>query len=367
MLIGTSRTGATFSQCTIFYHASDQSIHFNARYNNYPDLVAPAPPLNQWILITGRITGNVQSLWYDGVKVAEQAVASYSYAADGTTRTGALGDMPGLQTGNNWSGPIAMGLMATRGYADAEIAALAADPFVWDRIPSSGGSMTIVQQAGLQNLAGGTTITVSFPGAVTAGNLIVVGFVQWSATGDVITVSDSKGNSYAAAGTRASLTGTGIAAIYWGIATTGGSSFSVTVSVTSAGAYLTMMIGEFSFGAGSTISVEGYSTGTGAGSPFDSGLITPVTAGDLIIGVVNSGSVGSPTAGSGFTLPAEWVYTSGAGEPGLMEYLLSASGPLNAIATAGSAGTWAMEGAAFKATAPVGAPAGGGASLLMGL
>jgi hypothetical protein len=82
-------------------------------------------------------------------------------------------------------------------------------------------------------------------------------------------------------------------------------------------------------------------------------LITPVTAGDLIVGVVNSGGIGSPTAGSGFTLPAEWIYTSGAGEPGIMEYMLSATGPLNAIATAGSAGTWAMEGAAFKgATAP---------------
>ncbi len=140
MLIGTTRAGAGYPQCTIFYHAADHTIRFNARYNDYADLIAPAPALNTWVLITGRIVSNVQSLWYDGVKVAEQAVGSFAFAGD-STPVGALGDQSALQTGNNWSGLISMGLMATRSYSDAEIIALAADPFVWDRQPFNSAAL----------------------------------------------------------------------------------------------------------------------------------------------------------------------------------------------------------------------------------
>jgi hypothetical protein len=131
-LIGTSRPGAGASQAVISYNALTRSIHFNARYTDFPDLVVAAPPLSEWHLITGRVTGNVQSLWYDGTKVAEQAVASYAYASD-ITPVGAIGDIYGQQSGNNWSGLVAMGLFATAGYSDAQIGYLAGDPFVWDR------------------------------------------------------------------------------------------------------------------------------------------------------------------------------------------------------------------------------------------
>ncbi len=140
MLMGTNRAGAGYPQCTIFYRSTNKSINFNARYNNYPDLIAPVFPLNQWVLVTGQISSNVQSLWYDGVKVATQAVASYAFAND-LAPTGALGDELALQTGNNWSGIISMALYATRGYTDAEILALSVDPFVWARQPFTGAPL----------------------------------------------------------------------------------------------------------------------------------------------------------------------------------------------------------------------------------
>jgi trimeric autotransporter adhesin len=139
-LIGTQRSGTTLSQASLFFSSTPRTIQFNARYNDFPSLVAPAPPLNQWILITGRVTAaGEQSIWYNGVKVASQSLVSYAYASD-ITPVGSLGDTYSFQTGNNWSGPVAMGLYATRGYLDAEIVALAADPFVWGRVKSGGGA-----------------------------------------------------------------------------------------------------------------------------------------------------------------------------------------------------------------------------------
>jgi hypothetical protein len=132
-LIGTSRVGAAFPQSSISYNSTTQTIRFSIRYNNFTDIIAPAPALNQWILITARVTAaHEASLWYDGIKVAATTNASFQFAGD-VTPVGGVGDTYVWQPGNNWSGLISMGLMATRGFTDAEIAALAADPFVWDR------------------------------------------------------------------------------------------------------------------------------------------------------------------------------------------------------------------------------------------
>ncbi len=143
VLIGTSRAAGGAPQSAIWFNAAQNTIHFNARYTNFPDLIVPAPPLNTWVLITGRVTSNVQSLWYNGTKADEQAVASYAYASD-LTPVGALGDIYAQQAGNNWSGPIAMGMFSTVGRTDAEIAALTVDPFVWDRIPGGGGGAPLL-------------------------------------------------------------------------------------------------------------------------------------------------------------------------------------------------------------------------------
>ncbi len=136
-LIGTNRAAETYPQSGFYYNSTLKAIHFVARYTNFPDLIAPAPPLNQWVLITGRITAaGEMSIWYDGVKIVSQSLVSYGFATD-ITPNGDIGDQAAQQTGNNWSGPVAMGLYATRGYLDAEIVALAVDPFVWARAPVS--------------------------------------------------------------------------------------------------------------------------------------------------------------------------------------------------------------------------------------
>src|SRR5271157_5890192 len=118
-------------------------------------------------------------------------------------------------------------------------------------------SWSHVQQGGAQNTTGGgtaTTISATFSGAVTAGDLIVVGVAN--ALAGSITVADNKnsGNYTQVPGTTGS---NAESCIFYLVATIGGAAGTFTVTATSAsGGYPSISIDEFSFTGGGTISVD---------------------------------------------------------------------------------------------------------------
>lgn len=132
-----SRSGTSIDQSSIYYNAASGSLQFRPRYGNYTPLTALAPPLNQLTLITGRITATgAQSLWLDAVKVGEQTLASWLYAGD-ITPTLQLGASAINGENTNWSGPIVAAYLWGRALSDAEVVALASDPFAPVRVLES--------------------------------------------------------------------------------------------------------------------------------------------------------------------------------------------------------------------------------------
>ena len=220
---------------------------------------------------------------------------------------------------------------------------------------------------GAENLSAGTTISATLPNAVTPGNLIVVGVVQYNALSDVLTISDNKSNTYAIAGSKSSLVTVGVAAVYYSVVapSQGGSGFAVTFACTTAGSFLDVFVGEFSFTPGATISTEGGTTGNSAGSSLvDTGSIVP-TASDLLIGVHGRNSSASThTINNGFTVPAAWEVHTSPGQNGAMAYLLNQASGVNCTWTTTNT-PWVAAGVAFKATGA--AATAGGAALMMGM
>jgi hypothetical protein len=202
----------------------------------------------------------------------------------------------------------------------------------------------------------GTSLSITLPNAVTAGDLIVVGVVTWNGTpltSGQVGCSDNKGNTYSLAKWETN-GGVGNLAtgVFWGVAVTGGASFSVTIT-SSVSAFLTAMAGEFS-AAGATVSLNSTASANGSSTAPSTGSLT-VTGTDLVFAVVNTPANVSFAAGTGFTTLNS--QNSNNNESGSTEYLLDATTALNPSWTLGSSTTWQAAGAAFLAsggTAPTG-------------
>ncbi len=190
------------------------------------------------------------------------------------------------------------------------------------------------------------TVNVTFTNPATAGNLIVV-VVGWSdTTSTVAAVTDDGGNAYqVAAGTTASTCCS--QTIYF--AKSIKAAQTVKVDFNQVAAAPDVRIREYS-GLDATQPLD---TSTGApsssGSPgatADSGTVTTNNANDLI--------VGAGTISSFFKLPGGAGFGNVTITPHFSDIIedknVSVAGPNNATATAGAAGDWAMQMAAFSTT-----------------
>ncbi len=165
-------------------------------------------------------------------------------------------------------------------------------------------SFTYVQGAG-NTAVGATSLTATFTGAVTAGDLIVVSTGYYTGTAATATVTDSNGNTYTAAHTYSGSIGYASneqLGVYYAVTTLGATAntFVVTLTLTAAD-NLSLAIAEFT--AAGIPFVDAYATGSGTSNSPATGNLAP-TGVDLIVACCAwdwaSGSR-SGSAGSGFT------------------------------------------------------------------
>ena len=188
------------------------------------------------------------------------------------------------------------------------------------------------------------TVAVPFAGAQTAGNLNVV-VVGWNASsGQVQTVTDTSGNTYALAVGPTVKLGFGSQSIYYAANIRAAAAGANTVTVTFAAGvpYADIRIAEYSGVVGSN-PVDVVAAGSGNSALGDSGAVTTTNASDLIVGanLVSSLTTG---AGAGFT---SRIISTPDGDI-LEDRIVTATGSYNATAPL-SSGAWIMQLVAFKA------------------
>ena len=199
-------------------------------------------------------------------------------------------------------------------------------------------------QGAANEIRSGTTNSRAFPNANTAGNLIVA-YVVWTNTGTV-TLSDSKGNSYAsvAAPTRWN-SNTWSAQVFYARNVSGGAN---TVTATFSNAITSwgiLYIHEYS-GMNKLSPLDVSSSAAGSSSAMNSGSITTTNANNLIFGAGSSSNTVTQ-AGTGFTT------RSTAYGNRTQDRNVTTTGTYNATATQNSF-AWVMHMVAFKADSGTG-------------
>jgi YVTN family beta-propeller protein len=192
-----------------------------------------------------------------------------------------------------------------------------------------------------------TTATVVFNSAQVAGDLNVLAVAWYNTTAHVLSVTDTRGNSYALAAGPTTQAVAGTQAIYYAAnivaAPAGGNSVTVTFDATVP--YPDLRIAEYT-GISPVNVLDVSVSATGSGTTSNSGSVTTTNANDLLVGAsyVTTGSTG---AGSGYTAR---VITSENGSL-LEDRVVTSTGSYSATAPM-SSGTWIMQMAAFKAAPP---------------
>jgi len=163
-------------------------------------------------------------------------------------------------------------------------------------------AITFVQKAATTNGSGSqTSVTCTFPGAQTAGNLIIVSVTGNSSGTDVTGVTDSKGNTYV----RANLNDTFASGPIWNttfyaknIAAAAAGANTVTVALTSTSS-TDVRIFEFS-GLDPSAPLDQTGSAHGSLGTVSSASVTTTTASELLFG--SCGTAGGVSAyGTGWT------------------------------------------------------------------
>lgn len=119
---------------------------------SFPLLGVIMPDFNVYTLVTIRLApGGVRSIWYGPHKVAERTDAGIAYGSGVETNGSGWGGSP--QSGSRaWSGRLTCGYGWNRALSDAEIVALATDPFAPVRpAPPRMGGVFAARQGGAFN------------------------------------------------------------------------------------------------------------------------------------------------------------------------------------------------------------------------
>jgi hypothetical protein len=206
---------------------------------------------------------------------------------------------------------------------------------------STGGTIAFVQVNAADPQTPTASLAVPYVGAQTATNLNIV-VVGWNdTTSTVSAVTDTRGNSYAQAGTTVS--GTGLRqAIYYAKNIAAGAN-TVTVTFSQAAAFVDVRVLEYS-GADTASPLDVTAGAIGTGGTPSSGAATTTSAKELIFGAGMTGSHFSG-AGSGFT---SRVITSPDGDIA-EDQVVNATGAYSATAPLAYSSAWIMQLATFKA------------------
>ncbi len=210
---------------------------------------------------------------------------------------------------------------------------------------ASAATPAYVQGASAQ-VGSGTTASVAFPGANTAGNLIVA-YVVWNNTGTV-TVSDSKGNTYTAGTARQTWGSNFSSEVFYAPNIAGGANTVKATFGTALTSFGIVYAHEYS-GLATASPVDVSASAVGTTASMSSGAVSTTSANDLLFAAgVSSDTVTTP--GTGFT-----ARLTGFGNL-TEDRLASTTGSYAGTATQNGT-TWVMQLLAFKA-----APAGIGPS-----
>src|SRR5206468_1795758 len=216
-------------------------------------------------------------------------------------------------------------------------------------------AISFVQANASTNDAAASTIAQAFTTANTTGNLIVVAVTWGDNAAPSIRATDTLGNTYAITindfdpGNRQ-----GLAILYAPNIRAGANTVTVTLGTT--GGYRRIMVSEYS-GIATTapfdVAAHNRAGGTTAANGVTSTAATTTANGDLIFGVAmdDSGSFGTITAGTGFTVRA----TLNAMDMAIEDAIQATAGSVAATFTFSRADIYLAQMAAFKA-----APGGGG-------
>ncbi len=182
------------------------------------------------------------------------------------------------------------------------------------------------------------TVSVSYPGAQTAGDLNVVA-VGWNDTAATVqSVQDSAGNTYSLA--IGPTSGTGMRQSIYYAANIAGGSNTVTVTFSQAAAFPDVRILEYR----GVTTLDVTAGASGSSTSANSGSATTTNANELIFGA-NYVSTLTGAAGSGFT---SRIITSPDGDIA-EDKVVTVVGSNNATATLTSAGPWVMQMVTFSA------------------
>lgn len=194
-----------------------------------------------------------------------------------------------------------------------------------------------------------TSSTLSFPSSNTGGNWIGV-VVRAGRTGQTFTVTDTRGNTYQKAIQLDETSDATSLALYYAENIAPGAN-TVTVSDNLTGGTLRFAIFEYS-GVATSNSLDVATAAQGTSATPNSGNVTTVTPGDLVIGAVSTANAAIFTAGTGFTIqeqvPASWTKL-------IVEDLRqSTAGTISAGASLATSDIWGALVAAFKPASVVG-------------
>jgi len=216
-------------------------------------------------------------------------------------------------------------------------------------VPPGSSPITLVQHAN-KDVNPTTSTTLAFPAANTAGNFIAV-VIRAGKTGQVFTVTDTRGNVYRRALQVSETLDTVTLGVYYAEGIAAGAN-TVTVSDTISGGTLRLAIFEYS-GVATSGSLDGTpAMAEGTNAALLSPTTTTTVGGGLILGVLSTADASTVTAGSGFTLQ-ERVPAAPGTKLAVEDLNQSVPGPIAATATIGSGQAWAAAVAAFR-------PASGG-------
>ena len=211
-------------------------------------------------------------------------------------------------------------------------------------------NISYVQGASATPQTSSATVSVTFAGAQTVGDLNVV-VVGWNdSTTTVSSVTDTKGNVYTPAVGPTTISGVATQSIYYakniGAATAGSNAVKVTYSA--AAAFPDIRILEYS-GADPTTPVDVVSASTGNSTSSASAAVTTTDPNDLLFGanLVQSTTTGP---GSGFT---NRMTTSQDGDIA-EDRLVTATGSYSATASLSPSAQWIMQMVAFRASGSAG-------------
>ena len=186
-----------------------------------------------------------------------------------------------------------------------------------------------------------TTVSTSLPNAETAGDLNVVVIGLDNATSNIVTVTDSAGNSYQPAAPIKRSAGNS-QAIYYARNILPGLFNTVTVTLNTSTPYVDVRVAEY-FGLDPTNPLDVTASGSGKTTAPNSGSATTTSRVELLVGGgTTMGSFISP--GSGFT---SRIITSPDADI-LEDRVVSAAGSYSATAAATNA-NWVMQLATFRA------------------